>query len=186
MLKRWLEKAKSKQLQQREIASSSSALQENAPVTVTGSEFSSVGQPGTSSSTFTEHSQTEEVNEGIIPQKPNQPKAEEVPVQVTNQKNIRFQQSWFDKFPWLHFEATLGGILYHVCALANQNQLLNMATKTDKAFLSSGFKNWKKAIEKFSSHECSATHKLALNNIKQLAATSVSEMLNTQLSNQQK
>ena len=52
----------------------------------------------------------------------------------------------------------------HICATAKQDNLLDLAKRANNSFLSKGFKNWKKGIEKFDAHERSNTHRLALSN----------------------
>ena len=52
----------------------------------------------------------------------------------------------------------------HICATAKQDNSLDLAKRANDSFLSKGFKNWKKGIEKFDRHERSNTHRLALSN----------------------
>ena len=122
-----------------------------------------------------------------IPLSPYQPDTVNIPVQLLNGKTLRFQKTWFERFPWLHFDARIGRVLCHVCALAQKNKHLNLATKTDKAFLSKGFCNWKKAVEKFQNHAKSSTHKLAVSNELHIAKSkSVLDQVNVQHTDSQK
>ena len=43
-----------------------------------------------------------------------------------------------------------------------QDKPTPFAVKSEPAFITSGFKNWKKAIEKFKAHESSHTHRHAV------------------------
>ena len=52
----------------------------------------------------------------------------------------------------------------HICAIAKQDNLLDLAKRANDSFHSKGFKNWKKGIEKFDAHERSSTHRFALSN----------------------
>ena len=54
-----------------------------------------------------------------------------------------------------------------VCVTAKQNNLLGLAKNSDAAFLSKGFKNWRKGVEKFEAHAKSQTHRLASSNLLQ-------------------
>ena len=52
-------------------------------------------------------------------------------------------------------------VLCTVCCKASAESLLHAQTRTETAFLEVGFRNWKKAVEKFNSHERSDCHKHA-------------------------
>jgi len=75
---------------------------------------------------------------------------------------LSFQQKWFTTFPWLHYSATLQGVICFHCAKVFLNQS-TFASKCDPAFVSVGFRNWKKAIQKFSEHAKSQLHIHAMN-----------------------
>lgn len=77
------------------------------------------------------------------------------------QQRRRFLSSWTDKFPWLNYNAERDIVLCNVCKAVRKRNLL-MCSKKDAAFLDKGFSNWKKAIEKFESHESSDCHKEAV------------------------
>ena len=62
----------------------------------------------------------------------------------------------------MHFDTVTGSVLCHTCVTASQNNLLGLAKRSDEAFLSKDFKNWKKCAERFEAHEKSQVHKLAL------------------------
>lgn len=75
---------------------------------------------------------------------------------------LSFQQKWFTTFPWLHYSATLQGVLCFHCAKVYMNQP-TFAGKCDSAFVTAGFRNWKKAIDRFSAHAKSQMHIHAMN-----------------------
>lgn len=100
-----------------------------------------------------------------FPDEPYQPDCASIPVQTLGNRTLKFQGNWFKKFTWLHFDANVGGVLCHICATANNHQLLDLAKNTESVFSVQGFTNWKKALQKFETHEKSASHKLAVQNV---------------------
>ena len=67
-----------------------------------------------------------------------------------------FQQSWFDKWPWLHYVKETDSVLCFICTTAVKKRLLR--DDTDSTFAKGGFTNWKRATEKFHHHELSDLH----------------------------
>ncbi|ODM96123.1 Caspase-2, partial [Orchesella cincta] len=82
-----------------------------------------------------------------------------LPTQHWNSKTVKFQTSWYSRFPWLHFNETLGKVLCFVCLRASNLKLHSESTNQDDAFLKTGFGNWRKGYEKFHRHESSNFHK---------------------------
>ena len=73
-------------------------------------------------------------------------------------KQLRaFQHSWFERFTWLHYCESSDSVLCYYCS----KMPMNGCTKKDEAFVSKGFRNWKKALEKFKEHEISDCHRTA-------------------------
>ena len=70
-----------------------------------------------------------------------------------------FQPSWFDKWPWLHYNESDDSVLCFTCAQANAQKKLQWSTNADTAFISKGFSNWKDATVKFALHLSSNCHK---------------------------
>ena len=99
----------------------------------------------------------------LLPE-PYQPDAALISLQTVKGRYLQFQQKWFEKYIWLHFDTASDRVLCHICATAKQDNLIDLAKRANDSFLSKGFKNWKKGIEKFDAHERSNTHKLALSN----------------------
>ena len=56
----------------------------------------------------------------------------------------------------------MNGVLCFYCVKAFQLDKSSLAKNTDSAFVSAGFRNWKKAVEKFTDHIKSKSHKLAV------------------------
>ena len=106
----------------------------------------------------------------IIPDKPFHPNdLSLIPTQLRKSQKanftLKFQKNWFDKFPWLHFEPSVGGVLCHICASASHQGILNLAKNSETSFISKGYNNWKKAIQNFESHQKSKCHELASSNL---------------------
>lgn len=97
--------------------------------------------------------------------KPNQPLPDAYPIQQAGKKGkvFTFQSSWYMQFPWLHGEAGVSGVLCFYCMKSNLACGAHAVAKnTETAFVSSGFLNWKKAVEKFRTHEASHAHAAAV------------------------
>jgi len=80
----------------------------------------------------------------------------------TNKSTRCFLSSWIKKFPWLIYNTEKKVALCNVCKTMNEKNILTFSSKIENAFIESGFKNWKKAIERFRIHEMSACHKEAV------------------------
>lgn len=109
---------------------------------------------------------------------PNQPEASSIPPQIVGKRRLFFQPDWFTKFSWLHYEPSVSGVICHICARFSNKGLLLMARCTEPVFLYEGFRNWKKALEKFAAHQLSSTHLIAIEKMQH----SCSLPINTQLS----
>lgn len=95
---------------------------------------------------------------------PHQPQTCNFPQRVFGTKKYRFQASWFQRWPWLHYIENSDAVLCHVCTKAN-NLELPLTEKGDPAFTTTGYTGWKKATESgkgFAKHENSTFHKNAL------------------------
>jgi len=118
--------------------------------------------------------------------KPNQPNSvNEIPKQKLSKRVLIFQSSWFKDFPWLHYSPQLQSVLCFHCAKADSLGYLKLASKPDGAFISTGFSNWKKAIEKFSAHESSHTHSYAVSQLQQCKTAPVIAQVSKQKEKQQ-
>ena len=82
-----------------------------------------------------------------LPPAPYQSAVSLIPIQTLKNRKLKFQQKWFDKFSWLHFDTVTGSVLCHICVTTSQENLLGLAKRSDEAFHSKGFKNWKKAYK---------------------------------------
>ena len=96
------------------------------------------------------------------------------------ERNFQFQQKWFEKYTWLHFDTASGRVLCHICATAKQDNVLDAEKRANDSFLPKGFKNWKKGIETFDAHKRSNKKKeefLGLYNIESTSGLSISAMI---------
>jgi hypothetical protein len=93
-----------------------------------------------------------------------------IPQQIVNGKTRRLQSVWFDCYPWLHYSRQVRALLCYSCARATALSLLTLNTKSQNTFISSGFSNWKKALQKFAEHEKSGCHKHAVAQLLQVAS----------------
>lgn len=98
------------------------------------------------------------IDSNFLPSRPNQPRLSEFPAVVISKRKRSFQASWFDKWPWLHWDAAKENVKCHVCQSAKRLGLITFSKNTDSAFVDSGFKNWKKGSERFNDHEKSHMH----------------------------
>ena len=80
-----------------------------------------------------------------------------------------FQQSWFSKFSWLHYQESADSVYCHVCirALVGNSLVLDTSQKhIEKSLLElPGYSNWKNALDGkkgFKKHEQSAIYQSAL------------------------
>lgn len=95
-------------------------------------------------------------------QTPNQPSNINFPKKLYGKQYRSVQSTWFKEFPWLHYDEKSDSLFCYVCS--NQYLKGNLATArcSDGAFISNGFSNWKKALQKFKEHQTSECHKLAV------------------------
>uniref|UniRef100_A0A8C5M644 TTF-type domain-containing protein n=1 Tax=Leptobrachium leishanense TaxID=445787 RepID=A0A8C5M644_9ANUR len=93
--------------------------------------------------------------------KPFQPFAELVPPQCFGNRKLRFQSAWYADFPWLHYIPQLKAVLCFTCGKAETMGLLGSSRRRDSVFTALGFSNWKKARDKFGSHQKSKSHEFA-------------------------
>jgi len=93
--------------------------------------------------------------------KSHQPDPKTIVCQVLRDKIVKFQ-AFRQYFEWLHVEAGIDGALCFHCDKAFKNKKLQPVKNTETTFISSGFKNWKKARERFTLHAGKECHKTAI------------------------
>ena len=108
--------------------------------------------------------------------KPHQPRSFSFPQREFGVKTVTkrsFQPGLFDKWPWLHYHEGYDSVLCFTCIKANAQKKLQWSLNAESAFISTGFTNWKKASERFSSHGASKCHKEAVMCMITLPATTL-------------
>ena len=96
-----------------------------------------------------------------IAEKPNQPSPTFSFPQTTFGKQHRSCQSqWFSEYKWLDYDEVRACLTCFVCRKHSEKL---KAEKTKDAFLSTGFSNWKKALDSFKDHQKSKLHVATLN-----------------------
>lgn len=99
-----------------------------------------------------------------VPDAPYQPTADNIPHQFAgkDKKNcLKFQSSWYQKYTWIHYDDKLKGVLCFICLKAHALNVCNLVRKREETFTQVGFRNWKKALEKFSEHDRSSSHRFS-------------------------
>ncbi len=89
--------------------------------------------------------------------KPYQPPPQCIEKQILSNKSLTFQEKWYQEYPWLHYSPSVKGVLCFYCSKGVSNQS-SLGHRSDAAFVSTGFRNWKKAIKKFTAHQTSHAH----------------------------
>lgn len=98
---------------------------------------------------------------------------------------LSFQQNWYKKFPWLHVSGIDGISCFYCTKYIQLCPDKTLVTKADMAFCGKGFKNWKKAIERFRHHEQCAAHAQAIFSHAQQKAP-IERLLSRSLAEEQK
>ena len=99
-----------------------------------------------------------------------------------------FLPSWYDKYDrWLHWDAKRERVFCHICVHAVKSKLL-FNSKTDPAFITTGFQSWKDALRGFSKHQGSNCHKEAMQKLVSVSDTSghVDELFSSQIASDRK
>ncbi len=117
--------------------------------------------------------------------KPNHPKLSVIPAQRLATRTLYFQSKWYEDYEWIHYDPDLKKILCFHCSKASAMGIIDLAHNKDPAFISEGFNNWKKAIEKFKLHQTSHTHVLSVNQIAAVKRPSVIAQIQTQKQKEQ-
>lgn len=107
----------------------------------------SIGDSGTALSSY--------LSDGT---KPYQPHPQFIEPQTLANRVLTFQERWFHDFPWLHYNPSIKGVLCFHCSQGFSSQP-SFGQRADAAFISAGFRNWRKAIEKFTAHQNCQTHR---------------------------
>lgn len=102
-----------------------------------------------------------------------------IPPQELGSKVLRFQKHWFQEFPWLHFDASVNGVLCFICGSASRQGLATLAKCKKDSFTNTGFRNWKNAREKFGKHQNTTAHHLAVNDLQAQKQSTVTAQISS-------
>ncbi|CAN7949069.1 unnamed protein product [Ixodes hexagonus] len=93
---------------------------------------------------------------------------------------------WFERFRWLHYNCDSDSVLCYECVAWCTMKCENSVRGAEVTFISSGFRNWKKATEKFRTHEKSECHSRSVDSLLQrLQKAPVIKLLSEQSLNEQ-
>lgn len=81
------------------------------------------------------------------------------PKTIFGKKERSFNASWFAKFPWIHYDIQKDSVFCYTCMTACTKGHKTVSNNRDPAFMTRGFRNWKKAGERFLEHQNSICHK---------------------------
>ena len=113
----------------------------------------------------------ERSNSSVIacfPSEPYQPPADSIDGQFAGKGKrncLKFQKSWYEQFPWIHFDTRINAVICFTCAKAESLHLSDLARKRESTFITTGFSNWKKAKERFAAHQHSGAHRFAIEQV---------------------
>ena len=88
-----------------------------------------------------------------------------------------FQLSWYSSFNWLSYCLTHNKVFCYYCRTATASRLVTFSKKSNDAFVSVGFDNWKKALKRFREHEVSHMHTESYMKLKSLQRDSIANQL---------
>jgi hypothetical protein len=79
----------------------------------------------------------------------------------TDHRNLRFQYSWLHKFKWLSYSKIKDGAFCKFCVLFGPRSA-GKGNQELKQIVTEPFRNWKKSLDSFRSHENLEYHKKSL------------------------
>ena len=97
----------------------------------------------------------------------------------SGQRSRQFCIEWYSTYPWLVLCTTRLKAFCGYCRYCITRNLLTHKTN-DAAFVSTGFCNWKKALERFNQHDLSNSHNEAVSKIRLVGQPSVVSQLQSQ------
>ena len=110
-------------------------------------------------------------------EKPNQPQCFSFPKRSYGHKKVTnraFQQKWFQRWKWLHYDSGGDRVFCYLCVKALKTGKMTAEGNIDEAFVLRGYCNWKDASGNkggLASHESSSVHKRAVEVIETLPRT---------------
>lgn len=116
---------------------------------------------------------------------PYQPDSSSISTQQLKTKTLKFQQSWFQKYPWLSYIPDRQGVVCFYCRKSKESNMPSRDVHAEETFTTTGFRNWKKGIEKFDRHQMSNYHREALKHFSSRSELPILSHLNTAKTEQQ-
>ena len=92
---------------------------------------------------------------------------------------------WFDDFKWLSLCTTRKKLFCYYCVQCLEKGTLTFTKKKERAFITEGYGNWKKAVERFRRHEKSECHREAAIKFSAMHHPTISVQLSSQLASDQ-
>ena len=117
---------------------------------------------------------------------PFQPRAMLHTKKRQGKQNRSFNTRWYRDHKWLSFCTSQGKVFCFYCRKAACDGLLPSGSRTDSTLIAIGFDNWKKAKDKFRTHEKSQIHRDALFAHRAHKQPPVTAQLSNQVLRQQK
>ena len=87
---------------------------------------------------------------------PYQPKDSKILGCLASHKH-NFMPNWYQNYPWLSVCKTKKMFCFY-CRYAQKQNMLTFNKRGEDTFITTGYSNWKKALEKFNIHSLSITH----------------------------
>ena len=108
-------------------------------------------------------------------------------MKVYSSQSRAFRREWFVDHAWLTFCTSQNKVFCFYCCYTASRNLLGFSKKSEDAFTTRGFDNWKKAKQKFEEHEKSQlqSHREAVMKYEAVQRPSVSAQINMQVSGEQ-
>ena len=120
----------------------------------------------------------------VLQHDPYQPTGEEVLRATRKKRKVgkneecrSFQKKWYEEFPWLTLCTTRNSVFCFYCRQCEARGELVLSKNLELAFTRDGFNNWKKAREKFETHQVSEGHKEAMFKMKRCSMPSIHSQL---------
>ena len=116
-----------------------------------------------------------------MPEHPFQPVSFKFPLRSFGKTTVvrrSFQSSWFHRWKWIHYDATVDAAFCFSCCKAASQGKVKLTGLTEGSFTNKGFTNWKDANRIFAKHESSDVHKQSTMCIS--SNTDIAELLSTQ------
>ena len=108
-----------------------------------------------------EQKQEPENNEIVIAEKYLPPENFAFPKSVVGKQQRSCQHHWFKKITLLHYDIETYSVLCFLCVRPEKKGYVTGELSKEQAYISKGFKSWKKAPKCFTEHEQSKTHTTA-------------------------